>query len=163
MKYAFCCLFAGKYKFIPNWRDGSVCLGGRYCLWLTLNCMKVKMLVSQSCPTLGNPMDLRRRGPLGSSVYGIHQARILEWVAIPFFRGSSQSRDRTQVSCIAGRFFTIWATREVPRTGKESGVTEIWRPLPSKPKELYGSSGWLTPECLFSTTVFWTCHHVRPL
>ena len=73
-EYAFCSLFAGKYKFIPNWRDGSVCLGGRYCLWLTLNCMKVKMLVSQSCPTLCNPMDCSLPG---SPVHGISQARIL--------------------------------------------------------------------------------------
>ena len=50
--------------------------------------------------------------PPGSSGYGILQARILEWVAIPFSRGSSQPRDPTQVSCITGRFFTIWATRE---------------------------------------------------
>ena len=50
----------------------------------------------------------------GSSVRGILQARILEWVAIPFSRGSSQSKDQTQVSCIAGRFFTIWATRKAP-------------------------------------------------
>ena len=42
----------------------------------------------------------------------ILQARILEWVALPFSRGSSQPRDQTQVSCIAGRFFTVWATRE---------------------------------------------------
>ena len=48
----------------------------------------------------------------GSSVHGILQARILEWVAIPFSRGSSWTRDRTQVSSIAGRFFTVWATRE---------------------------------------------------
>ena len=46
----------------------------------------------------------------GSSVYGILQVRILEWVAIPFFRGSSQPRDWTWVSCIAGRFFTISTT-----------------------------------------------------
>ena len=45
-------------------------------------------------------------------VHGIFQARILEWVAIPFSRGSSQPMDRIQVSLIAGRFFTIWATRE---------------------------------------------------
>ena len=45
-------------------------------------------------------------------VHGILQARILEWVAFPFSRGSSQPRDQTQVSCIAGRFFTSWATRE---------------------------------------------------
>ena len=50
--------------------------------------------------------------PPGSSVYGTSQPRILEWVAIPFSRGSSQPRDQIQVSCIAGRFFTIWATGE---------------------------------------------------
>ena len=47
-----------------------------------------------------------------SSVHGILQARILEWIAIPFSRGSSQPRDQTQASHIAGRFFSIWATRE---------------------------------------------------
>ena len=52
--------------------------------------------------------------PLGSSVYEILQARRLACVAISFSKGSSQSRDRTQISCIAGRFFTIWVTREVP-------------------------------------------------
>ena len=50
----------------------------------------------------------------GSCVHGILQARILEWVAIPLSRGSSQPRDWTWVSHIAGRFFTIWATREAP-------------------------------------------------
>ena len=64
--------------------------------------MKVK--VTQLCPTLCDPMDY--------TVHGILQARILEWVAFPFSRRSSQSRDRTQVSHIAGRFFTSWATRE---------------------------------------------------
>ena len=48
----------------------------------------------------------------GSSVHGISQARTLEWVAFPFSRGSSRPRDRIQVSCIAGEFFTSWATRE---------------------------------------------------
>ena len=57
----------------------------------------------QSCPTLCDPMDF---SPAGSSVHGISQARVLEWVAIYFSRGSSQPRDPTQVSCIAGRFFT---------------------------------------------------------
>ena len=65
----------------------------------------------QSCPTLCDPMDCNLPG---SSVHGILQARILEWVAISFSRGSSQPRDRTCISCIAGRFFTIWATREAP-------------------------------------------------
>ena len=48
----------------------------------------------------------------GFSVHGIFQARILKRVAIPFSRGSSQPRDQTQISCIAGRFFTVWAARE---------------------------------------------------
>ena len=50
--------------------------------------------------------------PPDTSVHGIHQARILEWVAISFSRGSSQLRDWTWVSCIGDRFFTIWVTRE---------------------------------------------------
>ena len=64
--------------------------------------------VAQSCPTLCNPMDCSLPG---SSVHGIFQARILEWVAISFSRGSSRPWDWTQVFCIAGRRFTIWATR----------------------------------------------------
>ena len=64
-------------------------------------------LVAQLCPTLCEPMDC---SPLGSSVHGILQARILEWVTIPFSRGSSGPRDLTQFSHIAGRFFTVWAT-----------------------------------------------------
>ena len=66
-------------------------------------------LVAQSCPTLWNPMDCSL---LGSSVCGILQARVLEWVAISSSRGSSQPRDWTQVSCTAGRFFTGWTTKE---------------------------------------------------
>ena len=74
----------------------------------------MKVLVDQSCPTLFDPMDYSLPG---SSVHGILQARrILEWVAIPFSRGSSQIRDRTWVFCTAGRFFTIRATREATYT-----------------------------------------------
>ena len=58
----------------------------------------IKVKVAQLCPTLCDPMDYR--------VHGILQARILEWVAFPFSRGSSQLRNQTQVSCIAGSFFT---------------------------------------------------------
>ena len=67
--------------------------------------------VSQSCLTLCNHMDCSLRC---SSVHGIFQARVLEWVAISFSRGYFGPRDWTQVSHIAGRSFTIWATREVP-------------------------------------------------
>ena len=70
-------------------------------------CASAKSL--QSCPTLCYPMNCSLPG---SFVHGILQARILGWVAFPFSRGSSQPRDWTQVSCIAGGFFTIWATRE---------------------------------------------------
>ena len=73
--------------------------------------VQVKMLVTQSCPTFCNPMDC---SPPGFSVHGILQAKILEWVAISFSRESFQSSDQIQVSCIAGGFFTIWATREDP-------------------------------------------------
>ena len=65
--------------------------------------------VAQSCPTLCDPMDSSQPS---SSIYGIFQARVLEQVAISFSRGSSQPRDRTRVSCIVGRRFTVWATRE---------------------------------------------------
>ena len=64
----------------------------------------VCVLVAQSCPTLCNPMDW---GPPGSCVHWIFQTRILEWVAIPFSRGSSQPRYRTHVSHLAGRLFII--------------------------------------------------------
>ena len=65
--------------------------------------------VAQLCPALCDPMDC---SPRGSSVHGILQARILEWVAMASSRGSSRPRDQTQVSCIAGRFFTMWASWE---------------------------------------------------
>ena len=65
--------------------------------------------VFQSCPTLCNPVDC---SPRGSSIHGILQARILEWVAISFSRESSRPREWTQVSRIAGRCFNLWATRE---------------------------------------------------
>ena len=71
----------------------------------------VCVLVAQLCPTLCDHMDW---SPPGFSVHGILQAKILEWVAIPFFWVSSWPRDQTWISCITGKFFTIWATREVP-------------------------------------------------
>ena len=71
----------------------------------------LKSEVAQLCPTLCDPMDY---SPQGSSVHGIFQARILEWVDMPSSRGSSRPRDRTLVSRIVGRHFTAWATREDP-------------------------------------------------
>ena len=66
-------------------------------------------VVSNSC----DPMDC---SPPGSSIHGIFQAKLLEWVAIFSSIGLSRPRDRTWVSCIAGRLFTVWATREAPYT-----------------------------------------------
>ena len=84
--------------------------------------MWVKQKVTQSSPTLCDPMDY--------TVHGILQGRILEWVSFPFSKGSSQPRDKTQVSRIAGRFFTSWATREARENGCESWTikkAEHWR------------------------------------
>ena len=69
----------------------------------------VLYLDTQSCPTLATRWTAACQAPLSM---GILQARILEWVAMASSRGSSQPRDRTQASCIAGRFFTVWAIRE---------------------------------------------------
>ena len=69
--------------------------------------------VTQLCPTLCNSVDY--------TVHGSLQARILEWVAFSFSRGSSQPRDQTRVSHTAGRFFTIWATRKAQSFLKSSG------------------------------------------
>ena len=72
-----------------------------------------RTLVAQLCLTLCYPMDY---SPPGFSVHGILQAKILERVAILFSRGFSWLRDQTWVSCTAGRFFTIWTTRETQDT-----------------------------------------------
>ena len=66
--------------------------------------MEVKVFFAQLCPTLCDPMDYSLPG---SSVHGILKARILEWVAIPFSRGSSRPRDQTPVFCTAIGFFTV--------------------------------------------------------
>ena len=79
-------------------------------LWLYIRPEWVKWEVAQSYPTLCDPMDCSLPG---SSVHGIFQERILEWVAISFSRGSFRPRDQTRVSHIVGRRFTVWATREV--------------------------------------------------
>ena len=80
--------------------------------------LRMKMKVTWSCPTLCDPMD--------HTVHGILQARILEWVAFPFPRGSYQPRDQTQVSRIAGGFFTSWASREAQDTGVGSLCLLQW-------------------------------------
>ena len=105
--------WVGKIPWIREWQPTTAFLPenpmakepGRLYPWSEVNWSEV----AQSCPTLCDPMDCSLSG---SSVHGIFQARVLEWVAISFSRGSSQPRDRTWVSHIAGRCFTVWATRE---------------------------------------------------
>ena len=82
------------------------CLIVFHCVDLS-SCFIISVLVTESCLTLCDLMDY---SPPGSSVHGILQARIMEWIAIPFSRESSWSWYQSQVSCIAGRFFTIWET-----------------------------------------------------
>ena len=77
-----------------------------------------KVKVTQLCPTVWDRWTVACQAPLSME---FSKARILKWVTIPFFRGSSQPRDQTQVSHIVGGFFTIWATRE---------IQEYWSGLP---------------------------------
>ena len=92
-----------------------------------------------------DPMDC---SPPGSSVHVILQARILEWVAIPCLRESSPPRDQTQVSCIAGRFYTVWATREDLDVGNQQ--PKIW------------GRGAQQPSIHSSGVIIITWHHFYP-
>ena len=82
---------------------------------------QLKVKVTQSCPALCDPMDY--------TVHGVLQARILEWVVIPFSRGSFQPMDQIQVSRIAGGFFTSWATGEAQPAQKRPFLKEILQKL----------------------------------
>ena len=99
----------------------------------------------QLCPTLCNPMDWSSPG---SSVHGILQARILEWVAIAFSRRSSWPSDQTQVSHIADRFFTIWATREALCSIRICQICHIfyYRLQPLQHKSWWLVEWWGSPE-----------------
>ena len=121
--------------------------------------MKVKVNVAQSYPTLWDPMDY--------TVHGILQARILEWVAFLFSRGTSQPRDRIQVSHIAGAFFTRWGPREdqecwsgsltpspvnLPDPGIEPGSPALQ--VDSLPTELIGNPNSVHPSHYITLPLF---------
>ena len=108
-----------------NWTQVSSIAGRRLTVWATREALSplrggYKYLEAMFKPwkwkwsrsVVSDHMDYSLSG---SSVHGIFQARVLEWIAISFSRGSSRPRNRTQVSSIAGRRFTIWATREAQR------------------------------------------------
>ena len=107
------CFWRRLHRWGPRWeRCFLFHIFIRFHLWILWMCVLLKrvlmlVLAAQSCLTLCDPMDC---SPPGSSVHEIFQARILEWIAISFSGGSSHPRDRTWVSCTAGRFFTDWAT-----------------------------------------------------
>ena len=93
-------------------------------LWAFLACVLSRF----SCVRLCNPMDC---SPPGSSIHGILQARILEWVAMPSSRGFSQPRDRTLVFCIADRFFT---TQRLGKLLQSFSVWNVWFEVTFQPK-----------------------------
>ena len=102
--------------------------------------MCVCVLVAQSCPTLWDPMDYSLPG---SPVHGILQARILDWVAMPFSRGSSWPRDQTWVSWTTGRFFTVWATRKPwTQEEKDSKPTAFGYPVSGRHCSLPEALSW---------------------
>ena len=108
-------------------------------LWATVWVrLKVKVKATQSCLALCNSMDCSLQG---SSVHEILQARILEWEAFPFSRGSSQPRAQTLVSCIAGGFFTVWA-----RSKDGGAYSSPWQ-LPS----FFSFTSWMFPALPLTT------------
>ena len=119
----------------------------------------VCVLFTKSCLTLCDPMNW---SPSGSSVHEISKARILEWVAIPFSRGSLWPRDWTQVSCIAGRFFTNWATREAQSVlllFSCSFVSDSWDPVDDS------TPGFPVLLCLLGiaqTHAYWVYDAIQP-
>ena len=103
--------------------------------------------------------------PMDYTVHGILQTRILEWVAIPFSRESSQPRDQTQVSYVAGRFFTSWAIRKACQNLVSMGFSrqEYWSELPEDLLDL-----WIEPASptlaggFFTTSASWEANLSRP-
>ena len=111
--------------------------------------------VAQLCMTLCNPTDC---SPPASAVHVVLQARRLEWVASAFSRGSSQPRDQTQVSCFAGGFFTMWATREAPQGLAEVQAKAFKNTFPKSCPVIPFISHWSginTLKLLTSTTGNW--------
>ena len=117
-----------KLSVLQHWNCSSPAKSGKeyikavYCHPAYLTYIRSESEVAQSCPTLFDPTDCSLPG---SSLHGILQARVLEWVAISFSRGSSRHRDWTLVSRIPGRRFNLWATREAHHKQESRVLEEI--------------------------------------
>ena len=94
---------------LSSWKCARSTLSFWFCSEVKKKKKKRSERVSPS--VMSDSSDPMNCTPPASFVYGIFQARILKWIAMPFSRGSSWPRDWTWVSCIAGRFFTVWSTR----------------------------------------------------
>ena len=120
MKNFFSFELLESWPYVPSFWNTSVCIS--YKQVHNLLKQESESEVAQSCPTLCDPMGCSLPG---SSVHGIFQAMVLEWIAISFSRGSSQPRDRTWVSRIVDRHFTVWARRNHQRLPPNSQVSLI--------------------------------------
>ena len=128
-------------------RQSSLLLHGADQHVLSVPSWAVLRLVAPSCLTLCHPMDCSP----GASVHGILQARILEWAAMLSTRGSSRPRDWTQVSLVAGGFFTIWATRKPMGLLNLTQYLHVWLPCQTESSlRLWTLSGYLYLLLLFS-------------
>ena len=124
-KNKYCCLLINTCRLsnldsIPQWLvNPNNCAS----VSSAMSSIHLAMCALSVIPTLYNSMDCSSPG---SFVHGILQARILEWIAVPFSKGSSPPRDQTQLSCLAGRFFSIRATREAtavsPRSSQQTSL-----------------------------------------
>ena len=122
--------------FSPSWSKGFLfiiscmllakSIFSNLLLWDVLEEVKCEVLVTQLYPTLCDPLD---HSPPVSSVHGILQSRIPEWIAILFSRGSFRPRDWTLVSRTAGRFLTVWATREAQGYHKSNKFLHLPSPV----------------------------------
>ena len=125
--------YLGQVSYVFTGVSSGLTLGSGCNLMTAVLC-----LVAQSCPILCNPWTVACKAPLFMVIL---QARILEWVAMPSFRGTSWPRNQTGVSCTAGRFFTSWATREA-----------LWLLLDDR----YSFPSWVSPRAYwFTKTVTW--------
>ena len=144
--------------FVPTWSGcwanpgGSVsetgvwsarCLTTNVFLSEQMDVLRKWSEVAQSCLTLCNPMDCSLAG---SPIHGIVQARVLEWVASSFPRGSSRPRDWTWISSIVGRCFIVWATRDGNQKSMPMTLNFTFK----------SKCGWMWPSSLTFSTRFYT-------